>query len=153
MPSVGQPDPRNAPAIVDSIKKAVQQVKQGQFSAMVTNPIAKSVLYEDGFEFPGHTEFLASLDSPDSFPVMMLANSTLRVVPLTIHIPLSDVEKTITPELFKRTIEVLETALRQYFNCSFPRIAIAGLNPHAGEDGHLGSFETQKLILYTSPRN
>ena len=148
MPLVGQPDPRNAPTIIDSIKQATQQVKQGQFSAMVTNPIAKSVLYEDGFEFPGHTEFLASLDSPDSFPVMMLANSTLRVVPLTIHIPLSDVEKTITPELFKHTIEVLDNALRRYFNCPFPRIAISGLNPHAGESGHLGRFETDKLIPF-----
>ena len=146
MPLVGQPDPRNAPTVVDSIEQAVKQVKQGQFSAIVTSPIAKSVLYEDGFEFPGHTEFLATLDSQDSFPVMMLANSALRVVPLTIHIPLSDVEKTITPNLFKRTIEVLDTDLRRYFNCPFPRIAIAGLNPHAGEDGHLGRFETDKLI-------
>ena len=84
---------------------------------------------------------------------MMLANSSLRVVPLTIHLPLSDVEKTITTELFKRTIKVLSTALRQYFNCPFPRIAIAGLNPHAGEDGHLGRFETDKLIpLYKSKK-
>ena len=146
MPLVGQPDPRNAPTIVDSIEQAVKQVKQGHFSSMVTNPIAKSVLYEHGFEFPGHTEFLAALDKPESFPVMMLANSALRVVPLTIHIPLSDVEKTITTALFKRTIKILDTALRQYFNCPFPRIAIAGLNPHAGEDGHLGRFETDKLI-------
>ncbi len=146
MPCVGQPDPRNAPTIVESIKQAVKQVKQGQFSAIVTSPIAKSVLYENGFEFPGQTEFLAKLDSPESFPVMMLANPALRVVPLTIHIPLSDVEKTITTALFKRTIKVLDTALRQYFNCPFPRIAIAGLNPHAGEDGHLGRFETDKLI-------
>ena len=114
MPCVGQPDPRNAPTIVESIKQAVKQVKQGQFSAIVTSPIAKSVLYENGFEFPGQTEFLAKLDSPESFPVMMLANSVLRVVPLTIHIPLSDVEKTITTALFKRTIKVLETALRQH---------------------------------------
>ena len=146
MPCVGQPDPRNAPTIVESIKQAVKQVKKEQFSAIVTSPISKSVLYESGFEFPGQTEFLAKLDSPESFPVMMLANSTLRVVPLTIHIPLSDVEKTITAALFKRTIEVLDTSLCQYFNCTFPRIAIAGLNPHAGENGHLGRFETDKLI-------
>ena len=146
MPCVGQPDPRNAPTIVESIKQAVKQVKQGQFSAIVTSPIAKSILYENGFEFPGQTEFLAKLDSPESFPVMMLANSALRVVPLTIHIPLSDVEKTITTALFKSTIKVLDAALRQYFNCPFPRIAIAGLNPHAGEDGYLGRFEKDKLI-------
>ena len=93
IPTAGQPDQQNAFVIVDAIEEAVKQVKQGQFSAVVTNPIAKSVLYKDGFEFPGHTEFLAAIDSPKSFPVMMLANQSLRVVPLTIHIPLSDVEK------------------------------------------------------------
>ena len=146
MPKAGQPDPQNSSVIVNAIEQAVKQVKQGQFSAVVTNPVAKSILYEDGFEFPGHTEFLAALDSPNSFPVMMLANQSLRVVPLTIHIPLSDVEKTITSDLLKNTIHVLQTALRQYFACPFPRIAIAGLNPHAGEDGHMGRFESDKLI-------
>ena len=146
MPNAGQPDPKNASVIIDAIKQAVKQVKQGQFSSIVTNPIAKSVLYEDGFKFPGHTEFLAALDSPNSFPVMMLANPSLRTVPLTIHIPLADVERTITAKLFKQTIQVLDRALRQHLNCPFPRIAIAGLNPHAGENGHLGKFETETLI-------
>ena len=146
VPIAGQPDPQNASVIINAIERAVKQVKQEQFSALVTNPIAKSVLYEYGFKFSGHTEFLAELDSPDSFPVMMLANHSLRVVPLTIHIPLSDVEGTITADLFKETIHVLEKALRQYFTCPFPRIAIAGLNPHAGEDGHMGRFETDTLI-------
>ena len=146
MPTAGKPNPQNVSVIVNAIEEAAKQVKQEKFSAVVTNPIAKSVLYEDGFQFPGHTEFLAALDSPDNFPVMMLANPYLRVVPLTIHIPLSDVEETITAELFKKTNHVLETALRQYFMCPFPRIAITGLNPHAGEDGHLGRFEIDKLI-------
>ena len=79
MPCVGQPDPRNVPTIVNSIEKAVKQVKQGRFSAIVTSPIAKSVLYENGFEFPGQTEFLAKLDSPKSFPVMMLALSLIHI--------------------------------------------------------------------------
>ena len=146
LPTAGQPEPKNAPVIIDAIEQAVKQVKKKQFSALVTNPIAKSALYEAGFEFPGHTEFMAALDSPNSFPVMMLANQSLRVVPLTIHIPLSEVEETITADLFKKTIHVLETALRQHFTCPFPRIAIAGLNPHAGEDGHIGRFETDTLI-------
>ena len=146
MPTAGQPDQRNTRIIIDAIEQAVKQVKQEQFSAVITNPIAKSALYMDGFEFAGHTEFLAALDSPDSFPVMMLANEFLRVVPLTIHIPLSDVEGTITDDLFKKTINVLETAFSQHFTCPFPRIAIAGLNPHAGEDGHMGRFEVDRLI-------
>ena len=146
IPKVGLPDPQNASVIINAIERAVIQVKQNQFSAIVTNPISKSVLYEEGFEFPGHTEFLATLDSPGSFPVMMLANPALRTVPMTIHVPLSDVEKTITAELFKNTIQVLDTALRLHFSCSFPRIAIAGLNPHAGEAGHIGKFEKDTLI-------
>ena len=146
MPTAGQPDQRNTRIIIDAIEQAVKQVKQEQFSAVITNPIAKSALYMDGFEFAGHTDFLAALDSPDSFPVMMLANEFLRVVPLTIHIPLSDVEETITDDLFKKTINVLETAFSQHFTCPFPRIAIAGLNPHAGEDGHMGRFEVDRLI-------
>ena len=146
LPTAGQPDKKNAPVIIDAIEQAVKQVKKKQFSAVVTNPISKSALYEAGFEFPGHTEFMAALDSPDSFPVMMLANQSLRVVPLTIHIPLSEVEKTITADLFKKTIHVLVTALHEHFTCPFPRIAIAGLNPHAGEDGHIGRFETETLI-------
>lgn len=144
-PQPGKPAAQNAPLIIDAIEQAVRQVKDGQFSAVVTNPISKSVLYEQGFTFPGHTEFLAALDGPDSFPVMMLANAELRVVPLTIHIPLSAVETAVTPELFTQTIHHLEAGLYRYFRCAAPRISIAGLNPHAGEDGHIGRFETDIL--------
>jgi len=145
LPEPGTPAAANAPVIISAIEQAVEQVKQGRFSALVTNPIAKSVLYQHGFEFPGHTEFLAALDGADSFPVMMLANADLRTVPLTIHIPLSEVEAAISAELFGRTIQGLEDGLHRYFGCPSPRIAIAGLNPHAGEDGHIGRFEADTL--------
>ena len=144
-PQPGTPTAQNAPVIISAIEQAVRMVKSDQFSAVVTNPISKSVLYEHGFEFPGHTEFLAALDGPNSFPVMMLANDELRAVPLTIHIPLSAVETTVTAELFTQTICELEAGLYRYFGCLGPRIAVAGLNPHAGEDGHIGRFETDIL--------
>lgn len=144
-PKPGLPAIENAPVIINAIEQAVKLLKDEQFSALVTNPIAKSVLYKSGFRFPGHTEFLAALDGTESFPVMMLANSALRAVPLTIHIPLSAVEQAITSELFERTIYALESSLYRYFGCSAPKIAIAGLNPHAGEDGHIGRFETDRL--------
>ena len=144
-PQPGTPAAQNAPVIISAIEQAVQRVKAGQFSAVVTNPISKSVLYEHGFEFPGHTEFLAALDGPNSFPVMMLANAELRAVPLTIHIPLSAVEAAITAELFTKTIYGLEAGLHRYFGCHKPRIAVAGLNPHAGEGGHIGRFEADTL--------
>ena len=144
-PIPGQPSPQNAAVITGAIRQAVEQVNQGAFSAVVTNPIAKSVLYEHGFTFPGHTEFLASLDGPDSFPVMMLANAELRTVPLTIHLPLSDVEAAISAELFTQTLHRLEDGLYRYFGCLKPRIAITGLNPHAGEGGHMGRFESDIL--------
>lgn len=145
-PQAGHPSPQNAAVITSAIEQAVERVKQGDFAAVVTNPIAKSVLYEDGFKFPGHTEFLASLDGPDSFPVMMLANAKLRTVPLTIHIPLSDVETAISAELFSQTLHQLEDGLYRFFGCQTPRIAVTGLNPHAGEGGHMGRFETDILL-------
>lgn len=145
LPQPGKPDAKNAAVIISTIEQAVDLVKKGRFSGLVTNPIAKSVLYEHGFQFPGHTEFLGALDGPDSFPVMMLANDRLRTVPLTIHIPLSQVEAAVSAELFTRTIQGLEAGLSRYFSCRSPRIAIAGLNPHAGEDGHIGRFETDVL--------
>ena len=155
-PQPGEPATQNAPVIISAIEQAVQLVKEGRFSAVVTNPISKSVLYQQGFTFPGHTEFLAALDGPHSFPVMMLANADLRAVPLTIHIPLSAVETAVTPELFTQTIYALEDGLHRYFECAAPRIAVTGLNPHAGEDGHIGRFEADilsGLITSTQTKN
>ena len=141
----GSPDNRNAPAVIGAISRATSLTKQGAFCAVTTNPIAKSVLYESGFTFPGHTEFLAFLDGHERRPVMMMANDMLKAVPLTIHIPLSDVESTISAEAITRTISIMEEGLSKYFGVENPHIAITGLNPHAGESGHIGTFEQNRL--------
>ena len=137
----------NAAITVLAIEAAVSAVIAGTASAIVTNPIAKSVLYEAGFGFPGHTEFLAHLagrafpgEAP-VMPVMMLASPELRVVPTTIHIPLADVPVALTAELLMRTIEITARALTADFGIPRPRIAVAGLNPHAGEGATIGHEE------------
>jgi 4-hydroxythreonine-4-phosphate dehydrogenase len=107
----------------------------------VTNPIQKSALYEAGFSHPGHTEFLAELAGPGTIPVMMLANSKLRVVPLTIHIALRDVPAQLTQELIVERSRITHKSLQTVFGIPAPRLAIAGLNPHAGEDGTMGGEE------------
>lgn len=108
---------------------------------MVTNPIQKSALYQAGFKHPGHTEFLAELSGPGTIPVMMLANSQLRVVPMTIHIALSEVPKQLTSEMIKQLVRITSKSLQRDFGLEKPRLAIAGLNPHAGEDGSMGDEE------------
>lgn len=139
----GAPDPRNAAAIIGAIEKAVSLTMTGRTAAVVTNPIAKSVLYDAGFGFPGHTEFLADLAARATgqaflLPVMLLAGPKLRAVPVTIHIPLKDVPATLTEDLIVETAVITERDLRQRFGIARPRLAIAGLNPHAGEGGALG---------------
>lgn len=139
----GKPDTANAPAVVSAIEHAVADIAQGRVRSVVTSPIAKSVLYGAGFGYPGHTEFLAALAArhwPHEFikPVMMLACATLRVVPATIHVPLRDVPKLITPALICDTVHATWNALRHEFAIAKPRIAVAGLNPHAGEAGSIG---------------
>ena len=146
-PVAGKPDTANAPQIIGSIKDAVRLVKRGICSAVVTNPIAKSVLYECGFSYPGHTEFLADLDGQHR-TVMMLANAQLKVVPLTIHIPLKEVSASLNEADFIATAQIVHDALRTYFGIENPRIAIAGLNPHAGEAGHIGSEEVELLAPF-----
>ena len=146
-PSVpGQPDGANAGAVTRSIEQGLKAVVQGEASALVTNPISKSVLYGAGFKHAGHTEFLASLAEAREpgrryHPVMMLASDELRVVPLTVHIPLADVAKSITRSAIQDTVRILWHALRHDFGLDAPRIAVAGLNPHAGEDGTIGHEE------------
>jgi len=144
----GAPDGANAKSIVASIQQAVFATAHGHAAAVVTNPIAKSVLYSAGFPHPGHTEYLAALaeqlDPSNRYtPVMMLASEELRVVPLTIHIPLATVAKAITSELIEATLRILADALQNEFGIDAPRIAVAGLNPHAGEDGSLGREEIE----------
>ena len=147
----GQPDPVNAAPVLSSIEAAVAHVHGGQASAVVTNPIAKSVLYQAGFKHPGHTEYLASLaelhdPTAPHTPVMMLASAHLRVVPVTIHIPLADVPRTLTPALIEKTITITSAALQRSFGIPAPRLAVTGLNPHAGEAGSLGSEENDIII-------
>jgi 4-hydroxythreonine-4-phosphate dehydrogenase len=138
----GLPDSGNAAAVIGAIETAVALTLAGRTSAVVTNPIAKAVLYDAGFGFPGHTEFLADLAAKatgrEALPVMLLAGPKLRSVPVTIHIPLKDVPAALTEELVFETAVITERDLRQRFGIARPRLAIAGLNPHAGEGGALG---------------
>ena len=142
-PEPGKPDPANAPAVIAAIEQAVAAVRRGEAGAVVTNPIAKSVLYAAGFTHPGHTEFLAELARPADggaapHPVMMLWCEELAVVPVTIHVPLSAVPGLLTTELIVETGRIVAADLRRYFGIAQPRLALAGLNPHAGEGGALG---------------
>jgi len=137
----GHPDPRNAQATIDVIARAVALVQTGQASALCTLPIHKKVLKDGaGFAFPGHTEFLAHLAGVERV-VMMLACPALRVVPATIHIALADVPKALTPALLDETIRLTAAGLQRDCGIAAPRIAVAGLNPHAGEGGAMGREE------------
>ncbi|NDW43945.1 4-hydroxythreonine-4-phosphate dehydrogenase PdxA [Ruegeria sp. PrR005] len=137
----GQPDPRNAAGVIAAIERGVALVQSGDCSALCTAPIHKKALIDGaGFAYPGHTEFLAALADRDRV-VMMLASDQLRVVPATIHIALSEVPRTLTPALLRETIEITATGLRDQFGIAHPRIAVAGLNPHAGEGGAMGHEE------------
>jgi 4-hydroxythreonine-4-phosphate dehydrogenase len=133
----GRPDVGNAPAVIEAIQTAVSLCLKGEAAALVTAPIHKAVLNAGGFGFPGHTEFLAHLTGTRR-AVMMLASDRLRVVPLTIHLPIADVPKAISKQAVFDTGEIILTALRRDFGILNPRLAVAGLNPHAGEDGMLG---------------
>ena len=113
---------------------------------MVTNPIQKSALAEGGFAYPGHTEYLAALDDASSPPVMMLACDELRVVPVTIHIPLRDVANRLTPGSIHHCVATTAETLSRDFGIAAPRIAVAGLNPHAGEGGLLGHEEEEIIV-------
>lgn len=146
----GEPHVATARATIAAIEKAVALVLKGDALAVVTNPIAKSVLYESGFKFPGHTEFLADLaeraTSKPVTPVMMLAGPKLRAIPVTIHIPIKDVPQVLTSDLIIETCRIADADLKQKFGIERPRLAVAGLNPHAGEGGALGK-EDDAIIL------
>jgi 4-hydroxythreonine-4-phosphate dehydrogenase len=138
----GHPDASSAPAAIASIRRAVADVLAGRARGIVTNPIAKNVLYRSGFVDPGHTEFLARLAEESSgqkfHPVMMLWSRELAVVPVTIHLPFKDVVERLTADLIVTTGRIVARDLTTRFGLASPRIAVAGLNPHAGEDGALG---------------
>src|SRR6187399_112574 len=137
----GQPDDTSATAALASIRQAVDHVRRGRAAAVVTNPIAKSVLYRAGFRHPGHTEFLAELAAdggPPPQPVMMLWSPALAVVPVTIHLSLRDALAQLSSELIVTTARIAVADLKSRFGLAQPRLAVSGLNPHAGEDGSLG---------------
>jgi 4-hydroxythreonine-4-phosphate dehydrogenase len=143
----GHPDATSATAAIASIRQAVSDVIAGEASAVVTNPIAKSVLYRAGFRHPGHTEFLAELagSGKPPQPVMMLWSPALAVVPVTIHVALRDAIAQLTSDLIVSTARIVVADMRARFAVARPRLAISGLNPHAGEEGTLGN-EEQSLI-------
>jgi len=138
----GRPDRSSAPAAIASIRRAVADVMAGAAAAIVTNPIAKNVLYDWGFAEPGHTEFLATLvqeaTGTSLRPIMMLWSPELAVVPVTIHLPLREIFKHLSTELVVETGRIVARDLAVRFRISRPRLAVAGLNPHAGENGALG---------------
>jgi len=142
----GRPSAANAPAVIAAIEQATSAVVRGKARALVTLPIAKGWLKGAGFRHPGHTEFLAELagrhyPGEHHFPVMMLVAEELRVVPLTIHVPLKEVFGLLTAERITRSVRIMHRSLVADFGIAAPRIAVAGLNPHAGEDGTMGSEE------------
>lgn len=144
----GELSPDTAQMVITAIERAVADVKSGVMRALVTAPIQKSILYRAGFNFPGHTEFLAELCANGKavpVPVMMLAAGTLRVVPVTVHVPLHEVAWRLTTKIIASTGRVVHAALRDRFAIKTPRLAMTGLNPHAGEDGAMGDHEVKVI--------
>jgi 4-hydroxythreonine-4-phosphate dehydrogenase len=139
----GRPDASSAPAAIEAIRRAVADVLSGVAAAVVTNPIAKNVLYQSGFQEPGHTEYLAKLVGEKAgavfHPVMLLWCPELAVVPVTIHLPLKDVPGKLTTELLLRTGRIVAHDFKTRFGIARPRLVLAGLNPHAGDEGAMGT--------------
>jgi 4-hydroxythreonine-4-phosphate dehydrogenase len=141
-PKPGHPDAANAQAVIHSIERAAALCLRGEANGMVTNPINKAALYDAGFAYPGHTEFLAALTGATGRQIMMLASPELRVVPVTVHASLRDSIAMLTTEAIVAAAQTTAQALRREFGIAQPRLAIAGLNPHAGEQGALGDEES-----------
>lgn len=146
----GVPSPINAGPVADWIEQAVNLVLSGEASGVVTAPIAKAPLYAAGFRFPGHTEFIAELTADVPFggtrgPVMMLTARDLRACLVTIHSPLAGVPELVTAERIQRTARVVHESMTRDFGIARPRLAVAGLNPHAGESGALGLEEIEVI--------
>jgi 4-hydroxythreonine-4-phosphate dehydrogenase len=136
----GKLDSRNAAAVLATLDRAAQGCLSGEFAAMVTAPVQKSTIIEAGFAFTGHTEYLAQR-SGAALPVMMLASGSMRVALATTHLPLANVAQAITGALLQQVLEIVDTDLKRWWGIGNPRIAVCGLNPHAGESGHLGREE------------
>lgn len=145
----GRPDASSAPACIESLDRAVDLVLAGAARGLVTGPLAKAVVYEAGFPFPGHTEYLAARCTPPGGvaprPVMMIWSPALAVVPATIHVPLADVPHLVTVDLLMETARIVAADMGRRFGLPSPRIAFAGLNPHAGEGGTLGA-EDERIV-------
>jgi 4-hydroxythreonine-4-phosphate dehydrogenase len=141
----GRLDERNARYVLATLDRAVEGCRHGSFAAMVTGPVHKGIINAAGIPFSGHTGYLARAAGTDD-AVMLLVAGDLRVALATTHIPLAQVSECITPERLQRVIRVLHTGLREGFGIRRPRILVCGLNPHAGEDGHLGREEIDVLI-------
>lgn len=141
----GQLDKANASYVLETIKMAVLGCRNGDYAALVTAPVHKSIINDAGIRFSGHTEYLAEL-AGGGYPVMMLAAQKLRVALVTTHLPLREVSAAITEERLERTLGVLHADLKMKFGIRRPAIAVTGLNPHAGEGGHLGD-EEQRVII------
>ncbi|MBS0522288.1 MAG: 4-hydroxythreonine-4-phosphate dehydrogenase PdxA [Proteobacteria bacterium] len=138
----GQPDPANAAATLEAIERATRLAQAGEIAGFATNPIQKKTLQDAGFRHPGHTEFLAEL-AGGADVAMMLACPELRVVPVTIHLSLADAVRALTPELIVRAGRITAAALKSLFGMERPRLAVAALNPHAGEQGAMGDEESR----------
>lgn len=138
--SAGELDARNGPYVIAMLDRACDGCLNGEFAAMVTAPVQKSTLLDAGYAFSGHTEYLADRCRA-ALPVMMLLSGTLRVALVTTHLPLADVPRAITRDRLLATLRIVRTDLEKYFGLTAPRIAVLGLNPHAGESGHLGREE------------
>jgi 4-hydroxythreonine-4-phosphate dehydrogenase len=136
----GRPDPANAAYVIDTLRRACSGCQSGEFAALVTGPVHKAVINDAGIRFSGHTEFLAELTGATQ-PVMMLIAGSLRVALLTTHVPLRDVADEITSARIEAVAGIMDEGLRRLFRIAAPRIAVLGLNPHAGESGHLGTEE------------
>jgi len=142
-PKPGEPDPANAAAVITAIDRAVEYARFERAAAVVTNPIHKKCLYDAGFRYPGHTEYLAALAGEDAVPVMMLAGPELRVVPVTRHLPLREAIDSLAKDEIIHCGRVTAAALARDFGIAEPALAVAGLNPHGGEGGSLGREEIE----------
>ncbi|MBS8240335.1 4-hydroxythreonine-4-phosphate dehydrogenase PdxA [Marinobacter lipolyticus] len=142
--AAGQLDPGNSPYVVETLRVAAQGCLDGVFDGMVTAPVHKGVINDAGIAFSGHTEYLQALCGVERV-VMMLATEELRVALVTTHLPLRDVADAITPQRLIQVTRILNQDLQTYFGLAQPRILVAGLNPHAGEGGHLGREELEVI--------
>ncbi len=140
----GRLDPRNAPWVIELLRQACRGCQQGYFDALVTAPVHKGVINDAGMPFTGHTEFLAGLTGSPT-PVMLLVAGQLRVALVTTHLPLSAVPAAITRERVETTARILADGLQHRFGIRAPHIVVLGLNPHAGESGHMGREEIDAI--------